>query len=195
MEQGLFEGKQSCVFTGHRPQGLPMGGDEAAAEMAVLKQRLLISVEQAVRCGVETFYAGGAMGFDMLAAETVITLRDWFPRLILNLALPSRTQSERYPPEQRQRYQRLMMFADGVWYASQADNSVVSMSMRNRYMVEHADCCIAFLSSASGGTFQTVRYARKRGLPVLNLADGKLEQTTPLDLVGPDKPADPGTLG
>ena len=150
--------------------------------MALLKQRLLVSVEQAVRCGVETFYAGGAMGFDMLAEETVITLRDWFPRLVLNLALPSRNQSCRYPPEQKQRYQRLMMFADGVWYASDTDRSPASMSLRNRYMVEHADCCIAFLQSASGGTFRTVQYALKRGLPVLNLADGRLEEAVTLDL-------------
>ena len=44
------------------------------------------------------------------------------------------------------------------------------MRRRNRYLADHADCCIAYLRAASGGTLYTVRYALARGLFVYNLA-------------------------
>ena len=45
------------------------------------------------------------------------------------------------------------------------------MQARNRYMVDRASVCIAYLTETRGGTAGTVRYAEKQGISVINLAD------------------------
>ena len=60
---------ESCCFTGHRR--LPSG--EAGARLTALLDE---SVREAYRMGCRRFYAGGALGFDMLAAAVVCRLRD-----------------------------------------------------------------------------------------------------------------------
>ena len=46
------------------------------------------------------------------------------------------------------------------------------MRLRNKRLVELADCCVCFCGEPEGrsGTAQTVRMARQKGIPVINLA-------------------------
>ena len=60
--------KETCCFTGHRKI---RKGDEAAIRIKI-REQVLPLLEQ----GVSTFMVGGAMGFDMLAAETLLDLRE-----------------------------------------------------------------------------------------------------------------------
>ena len=166
-----FLDKTACCFTGHRARYLPDGGDEAAPAMRQLKTLLLHRVEEAVSCGVHTFLAGGADGFDTLAAEAVLTRMSLYPELKLVLALPSRTQAAYYSADMRARYARILGAASEVHYASEADNGARAMRSRNRYLVDHADCCIAYLTRGAGGTMYTVNYAFERGLSFYNLAE------------------------
>ncbi|MDO4571828.1 MAG: SLOG family protein, partial [Clostridia bacterium] len=124
----------------------------------------------AAEAGVGCFLAGGAEGFDTLAAEAVIAARGDYPALRLVLALPSRSFLSRRSAAERLRAAHILHAADEAHYASDTDNSVRCMLARNRYLVEHADCCVAYLRRASGGTLYTVNYALERGLPVKNLA-------------------------
>ncbi len=166
-----FEGRHACCFTGHRPPGLPENGCSAAPEMERLLYLLRHGIESAVRMGVTTFLTGGAEGFDTIAAESVLLLRkQYHPHLRLLLALPSKTQSDAYSPGMQARYAGILEAANSVYYASEADNGAHALLSRNRYLVDHADCCIAYLKNMSGGTLYTVHYALNRGLPVYNLA-------------------------
>ncbi|MEG2217185.1 MAG: SLOG family protein [Clostridia bacterium] len=165
----LFEGKTACCFTGHRPRGLPKHGNECSSSMILLKHTLLQAVEEAVNYGITTFLTGGAEGFDTLAAEAVLALRGDYPALHLVLSLPSKVQSEAYSPSMQARYARILSAADSVFYASDIDNGPHAMRCRNRYLVDHAECCIAYLARAVGGTLYTVNYAYDRNVPVFNL--------------------------
>ncbi len=53
---------ENCCFTGHRR--LPSG--EA---LSLLRERTCEAIRGAYRLGARQFYAGGAIGFDMLAEE------------------------------------------------------------------------------------------------------------------------------
>ena len=50
------------------------------------------------------------------------------------------------------------------------------MLARNRYMADHSSYCIAYLVRGTGGTAYTVRYARKKGVQIVNLWE-KTERT------------------
>ena len=155
---------EACCFSGHR--FLPTG--EAGTR---LRARLEQAVRDAYAGGCRRFYAGGALGFDMLAAAVVCHLRDTvFPDISLHLLLPCRGQEERWPLRERERYARMLELADEYTYLAEAyDGSV--MSARNRALVAAADLCIAYMTNPASGTGGTLSMARARGISVRNLAE------------------------
>ena len=56
--------ESSCSFTGHRriPQD----------DFLNLQKRLQKIIKQLIKQGITTFYCGGALGFDTLAAQAVL---------------------------------------------------------------------------------------------------------------------------
>ena len=77
--------EQTCCFTGHRE--LPVWGREQLA--AKLEDTITGLIDRGIR-----FYgAGGARGFDTLAAGTVLKLKPSYPNIKLILVLPCLTQT------------------------------------------------------------------------------------------------------
>ena len=171
--QDLFNRVSGCCFTGHRPDALPAFGDEASEEMQTLAYLLNRAVERAIEDGVTEFYVGGAQGFDTLAAECVLRQRELHPALSLHLALPGQNQTNGWSARDKARYQAILHEANEVWYASELC-SQESMKRRNRYLVDHAGRCIAYLRRMRGGTLYTVNYALDSAIPVDNLAERML---------------------
>ena len=63
--------RNACCITGHRAV--------APADRAPLQTALLREVQALYARGVTAFYAGGARGFDTLAAEAVLRARETLP--------------------------------------------------------------------------------------------------------------------
>ena len=87
------------------------------------RARLLGWLERTVReltaKGVRIFSAGGALGFDTMAAETVLRLQREFPDIRLILVLPCRDQTRGWRPENVARYEYIRGQADKVIYTSE----------------------------------------------------------------------------
>lgn len=66
---------KTCCFTGHRIIKIT----------PELVQRLREAIIAVIGQGVTEFYDGGAIGFDMLAAETVIELKSEYPDIRLHI--------------------------------------------------------------------------------------------------------------
>jgi len=123
-----------------------------------------------VHCqGVHNFLAGGALGFDTLAAQSVLEPKSEFPKIRLILALPFKAQAKRWGAEDQQKYNLILGQADEVVYTSETYMNGC-MQKRDRYLVENSQICICYLTEVTGGTAYTVRYAEKKGLTVINLA-------------------------
>lgn len=153
---------QTACFTGHRtipPQ-----------QLEDLAQRLRGAVEDAIRRGYRYFGAGGALGFDTLAAQTVLELKKDHPHIRLILVLPCGSQAQWWTREQQQTYEAIKAQADKVVYTSQ-DYHRGCMHLRNRHLVDHSSLCIGYLTRPTGGTAYTVDYATAQGLEVVNLGD------------------------
>ena len=120
--------------------------------------------------GVTLFIAGGALGFDTMAALEVLALRERYPEIKLRLAIPCENQTKGWKDKDVLIYEEIMSRADEVVYTSRAYTSGC-MHIRNRYMVDSSDFCVAYMTKASGGTAYTVKYAEKKGISVINLAD------------------------
>ena len=105
----------------------------------------------------------------MLAGLTVLKLKKSLPELLLVLVLPCRDQTKRWSRVEAASYEYIRTQADEEIILSESYYPGC-MHKRNRYLVDHSDVCIAYLSQPSGGTAYTVDYARRKGMPVINLA-------------------------
>ena len=47
------------------------------------------------------------------------------------------------------------------------------MHRRYRHLVDHSGVCVCYLNRDSGGTAYTVRYAKEKGLEIVNLVQGE----------------------
>lgn len=153
--------KRTCCFTGHR--SIP------PEERRELARRLEETILRLYRRGVRYFGAGGALGFDTLAAQAVLRLREECPGIKLILVLPCPSQTKGWKPEDAAEYERIKSQADKVVYTSQ-EYTQGCMYKRNRHLVDHSGVCVCYLTKDSGGTAYTVRYARTHGLEIINLA-------------------------
>ena len=153
---------QTCCFTGHRK--IPLD------QLESVTQRLRDAVIASIKDGYLYFGAGGALGFDTLAAQTVLDLKKDYPQIKLILVLPCRTQSRGWKQEDIEEYNRIMKAADKVVYTSQDYNNGC-MHKRNRHLVDNSSLCICYLTERTGGTAYTVDYARKVGCRVINLSE------------------------
>lgn len=154
----------ACCFTGHRV---------IAKEFRdVLPARLEFLIRDLIKEGITDFITGGALGFDTLAAETILRLRDEFPQIRLILALPCPDQAKDWSDADQKRYQQICRLADVVHYT--ADRySPGCMMRRNRFMVDNSIACIFYLTRQRSGTYKTISYAMDRNLRLYNILSVK----------------------
>lgn len=150
----------TCCFTGHRSLDIPI---------EILEVRLKNIITDLVNKNVIYYGAGGALGFDTLAALTVIKLRREYPQIKLILVLPCKDQTSGWESNDIQVYNYILEQADKVVYTAEAYYPGC-MHKRNRHLVDNSAYCICFKNKASGGTAYTVDYAQKSGLRIHNLA-------------------------
>lgn len=104
---------KSCAFTGHRPQNLPFGYRETDERCFALKETLRTQIIRFIEEeGVTHFISGMALGVDMYAAEIVLGLKETYPNLTLEAAIPCQTQPNRWSPAMRKRYEAILARCD-----------------------------------------------------------------------------------
>ena len=154
---------KTVCFTGHR--AIP---DEIYPTLCALLDREL---EKQIENGARIFRAGGALGFDTLAALCVLSARVRHPEIRLELILPSPDQAQRWDPRDRAIYKEILARADSHRYVGQSYFPGV-LQLRNRALVQNSDVCIAYLcNSKGGGTAYTASLALKAGIELINLND------------------------
>lgn len=153
--------EKTCCFTGHRK----IPSESLPAISRKLKETLIFYIEN----GYRYFGAGGALGFDTLAAQTVLLLKQHYPWIKLILVLPCKDQAKRWSAQEIEEYERIKSSADKVVYISEYYYSGC-MHKRNRHLVDNSSLCVCYLTERTGGTAYTVEYAAKNNLTVINVA-------------------------
>ncbi len=160
LEEVMHMNEKTCCFTGHRE----IARNEVRAVKAKTKEAVLSLIEN----GVIYFGAGGARGFDMLAAETVLKAKKKHPQIKLILVLPCENQAEYWSAAERRKYERLKKKADKVKILSQPYYPGC-MHARNRHLVDYSAYCICYVRKTSGGAAYTMDYAIKKGLHIIEV--------------------------
>lgn len=150
----------TACFTGHRT--IPQG-KEAFIFNAVRR-----IAEDLIRNNkVRYFGTGGAIGFDTIAAQAILSLKDKYDFVKLIVVCPCKNQDAKWSPAQKKEYKEILEKADKVVFLSETYYTGC-MQARNRHLVDNSTYCISYLTKETGGTAYTVRYAKEKGLTILS---------------------------
>lgn len=152
----------TVCFTGHRN----MNPENVFCTLNTLEE----IIRKCARNNSEViFRAGGAIGFDMLCALSVIDAKDEYKNIKLHLILPCKNQTRGWSDANIQKYDYILSQADSVEYVSDVYTRHC-MFDRNRALVDGCDLCVAYHDGlGEGGTAYTVRYAKSHNVKVLNV--------------------------
>ena len=154
MEQRKFSRAATAAFTGHRFVD--------AAQREHVKKRLSNAVLDAYGHGIRNFISGFAIGFDMMAAEAIVSLKRSYPDIILG-------QASRFSFYDRKRYDRLLEVADEVIVLSESYYPRCFLD-RDEFMVNNSSKLIGYYDGREkGGTFYTIRKAMAQNIPIVNV--------------------------
>lgn len=157
--------KHRCCFTGHRPEKLTVSEERLAALLEV-------EIRKAVDQEFTTFITGMAKGTDLIAAEIVLRLRERDSRLKLIAALPHPDFGLHWNGGWTERFQRVLSTAD-LRKCVCPRFSYGSYQVRNEWMVNHSALVIAAFNGESGGTKNTLDFARKQRVPCVVIDIGR----------------------
>ena len=153
---------QTCCFTGPR--------DIAPYTPDTVFEQTKVVITLLVTKGFKYFGTGGALGFDTIAAQAVLSVKETHPEVKLILVLPCEKQTKYWKQQDIDVYNDIKLRADKVKVlAPHYYNGC--MQKRNRHLVDCSSACICFLTKHEGGTAYTVDYAKQKGLYLINVVE------------------------
>lgn len=157
----MFNKNETCCFTGHR--------DIPTELYPKIKEALIKVLLELYSLGIRNFIAGGALGFDMICAETILKLRETYEDITLTIAIPCHGHDLKWKQASKDELKGIMDRADEVVYVSEKYNRGC-MFRRNRYMADRSCICISYCTKSTGGSKYTVDYAHSSGVTVIELS-------------------------
>lgn len=150
----------SCSFTGHRKIEY--------SRIAPLEELLGRAVDYAYSQGCRSFYCGGAIGFDTMAAKAVLEKRIFHRDIRLIIVMPCEEQTLGWSDRNKDIYDYILSEADECICISK-EYTKSCMRERNLYLAERCDMLVAYVGRNNSGSSQTLRFAESLGKTVYNL--------------------------
>lgn len=156
-----------CCFTGHRPKFLSWGYDETHTDCLRLKEIMKAEIIKLIERGVYYYISGMSEGVDMYAAEIILELKEKYPTLFLECALPYEEQATAWKNSQREKYFTIIEKSDKATLL-QNIYSNDCYHKRNRYMISQAQIVLGVSKGGErSGTVSTLRNAITGGKEVI----------------------------
>ncbi len=154
--------KKVCSFTGYRPKKLTAALSENNHTYDELKKLIIGEIDLLIDEGFEIFQCGMAEGSDLLFAEMVLEFKKRYPFIRLNAFIPCQGQSKGWSENSRIKYDKILSSCDEARMISDTPYFEGCMQKRNLALVDTCDMLLGIFHGQSGGTKQTIEYAKKK---------------------------------
>lgn len=154
--------EKTCFFTGHR--------DIPQDKIPEIQEKLEEAVKELIEKGVIYYAVGGALGFDTVAALTILKLKSEYPQVKLVMILPCKNYDFSWQGKDLKGFEVLKQRCDKVIFTAERFYNGC-MYKRNRHMADGSGYCICYQRAATGGTAYTVNYAKSLGIHINNIAE------------------------
>lgn len=149
--------EKTCAFTGHRDLD---GG--------IVVDDIKDIVKNIYESGYDTFLCGMARGFDLLAAEAVISLKKQLKNIKLIACVPCPDQDRYFDKNDKLKYAETLDYCDEIIILSDSYYKGC-MLVRDRYMVDNCSLLVAYERKHEGGAFYTLNYAIKKNKEIIRV--------------------------
>ena len=124
-------------------------------------EQLYFSIQNLIQDGAVCFLSGGLGTFDHMAARAVYHLKQIYPQIQNQLIIPY-LSFHIYETK----------YFDEIIFPEQLEICPyrAAIPKHNRYMVDHADCALCYVTHSWGGAAKTYHYAVHKGLRIINLS-------------------------
>lgn len=136
----------TVTFCGHRD----------VSEPETIRAWLSETVEGLIREGADRFYLGGYGRFDALAAAVVREQKERHPEIRSVLVLPY-----------LDREYDVDLYDESLYPPLESTPKRFAISKRNEYMINAADCVIAYVVHDFGGSYNSLCYAQRKNKRVI----------------------------
>ncbi len=133
-----------------------------------VKKLLEKAIKASADDGFSTFITGMARGIDIWAAQIVLNLKSQNADISLICAPPYEGFEKKWEISEQKLYHHILESADDVKFICK-HYSRSCFQIRNCYMVDNSNRIIAFYNGEKGGTKNTIDYAVRRGVEVINV--------------------------
>ena len=176
--------------TGHRPNKFQKGYSYETKESKIIKQLIKNTLEEIIKTEKETnkvdkvvIISGGALGFDDLLFIEGLEIKEKYKDKLeveIVLAVPHRGWYKARPTRYWKECEEFYSKADTIKFIDEIDDYAVKgvptgiyepnkNKMRNRWMVDNGDICLALWDGSYGGTYSCLYYAVGKTERIINL--------------------------
>ena len=113
-----------------------------------------------IKKGINTFLIGMAVGFDSICFKCLYKLKNQYD-IKLICCIPCENQQRYFNERDKKQYEEFLSVSDENIYISK-EYTPYCMMKRNKFMVDNCSVLVAYLRKLSGGTKQTVDYAKTK---------------------------------
>ena len=119
--------------------------------------------------GYGKFISGMAMGADIICSEVVLSLKNLYPQIRLECAVPNYAFAESFRDDELRKFENVLSKADFVTYVSPGViYSKRDLMLRNIYMVDSSELVVAvYTEGLGGGTKNTLDYAKRKNREIV----------------------------
>ncbi len=169
-------GKKSVCFSGYRPKKFDFALKDGVPEFEKLKKNLKKVISQLIIDEHYTFYIGLAEGFDIIAGEMVLQCSDELNTPVeLKCISPYRDFIDSFNNDWTNRAYDLIEKTSRL-KTLYPNYERGCFQKRNKYMVDNSRTLVCFYDGKTGGTKNTINYAKKKNLRIINIFDNTDEK-------------------
>ena len=163
----IIEREKTVAFTGYRESKIEISASNPNI-ISVIKTNLRERLLDLYSKGYTTFLSGVAEGFDMIAADVVLSLKNEHADIELIAVIPFVGQERSYTPQQLEQYNNILSNCDSKIIISEHYFQGVFF-LRNDFLINNCSHLVAYYDGQKGGTKYTVKKAEKNSIPILNI--------------------------
>ena len=168
-----MEKERTACFSGYRPHkfDFPLVGEEYENFIA----KLYLEIAKVINRGFNRFIVGCTPGMDIISAELVILAKQDYAgrgiQLICALPFGGFRNSRHFDMHWRKRYYEIMKHSDETINVTDSHSwNRGCYDKRNKFMVDNSSLLICYSTGVSGGTENTIKYAKDKGVEIINIS-------------------------
>ncbi len=159
----------TMCFLGDKPKKLPWKINEMDESCNILKTKLKNLIEFYILSGYNTFISDLAIGFNIICAEIVISLKLDYPHITLIGALPYKNQESGWTKLEKMRYYNVLKNTDKIRCIYETYPDSKHLNENKSYMINNSSLIITFYDGKTSEIDSAIKYAKKQGIKIISL--------------------------